>query len=250
MNYKLLIFFFAIILSGCVVQTEKKQLEIGSSKSFFITKGFTLVYDDQLYADKLVEGKIEERSLIIFQKNLKKNTNVKITNLNNSKYIIAQVGKKTDYPIFFNSVISQRISKELEIDQSDPYVEIIEIRENSTFIAKKAMTYNEEKKVATKAPVDEIKIKDLSNTSIKKSKKINNKFSYIIKIADFYFEKSAIQMKSRIINETSVKKVYIDKLSSTKFRVFLGPYSDLNSLKNSFNAINILQFENIEIIKK
>ena len=250
MNYKLLIFFFAIILSGCVVQTEKKQLEIESSKSFFITKGFTLVYDDQLYAEKLVGRKIEERSLIIFQKNLKKNTDVKITNLNNSKYIIAKVGKKTDYPIFFNSVISQRISKELEIDQSDPYVEIIEIQENSTFIAKKAMMHNEEKKVATKAPVDEIKIKNLSNESIKKPKKINNKFSYIIKIADFYFKKSAIQMKSIIISETSVEKVYIDKLSSTKFRVFLGPYSDLNSLKNSFNAINILQFENIEIIRK
>jgi len=57
-------------------------------------------------------------------------------------------------------------------------------------------------------------------------------------------------MKSIIISETSVEKVYIDKLSSTKFRVFLGPYSDLNSLKNSFNAINILQFENIEIIRK
>ena len=57
-------------------------------------------------------------------------------------------------------------------------------------------------------------------------------------------------MKSIIISKTSVEKVYIDKLSSTKFRVFLGPYSDLNSLKNSFNAINILQFENIEIIRK
>ena len=111
MNYKLLIFFFAIILSGCVVQTEKKQLEIESSKSFFITKGFTLVYDDQLYTEKLIGRKIEERSLIIFQKNLKKNTDVKITNLNKSKYIIVKVGKKTNYPIFFNSVISQRISK-------------------------------------------------------------------------------------------------------------------------------------------
>ena len=57
-------------------------------------------------------------------------------------------------------------------------------------------------------------------------------------------------MKSRILNETTIEKVHMDKLSKTKFRVFLGPYSDLNSLKNSFNAINVLQFENIEIIKK
>ena len=78
MNYKLLIFFFAIILSGCVVQTEKKQLEIESSKSFFITKGFTLVYDDQLYADKLVERKIEERiqTLTSLQKEKPKKTTI------------------------------------------------------------------------------------------------------------------------------------------------------------------------------
>ena len=198
----------------------------------------------------MVRGKIEDRSLTILQKNLKKYTKVKITNLINSKYIIANVGKKVQYPYFYNSVISRRISENLEIDELEPYVEIKELLEGSSFVAKKAKTYDEEKKVATKAPVDEIKIKNLSDTSIKKPKKINNKFSYIIKIADFYFKKSAIQMKSRITNETSVKKVYIDKLSSTKFRVFLGPYNDLNSLKNSFNAINILQFENIEIIRK
>ncbi len=56
-------------------------------------------------------------------------------------------------------------------------------------------------------------------------------------------------MKSRISKETSVKKVNINKLSSTKFRVFLGPFNDLYSLKKSFNAINVLQFENLEIIK-
>ena len=51
-------------------------------------------------------------------------------------------------------------------------------------------------------------------------------------------------------SETSIKIVEINKLSSTNFRVFIGPFSDLNSLKNSFNAINVLEFESIEIIKK
>ena len=57
-------------------------------------------------------------------------------------------------------------------------------------------------------------------------------------------------MKSRITNETEIKKININKLSSTKFRVFIGPYDNLISLKKSFNAINILEFDNIEIIKK
>ena len=76
------------------------------------------------------------------------------------------------------------------------------------------------------------------------------KFLYIIKIADFYFEKSAKDMVLRIKKETIIKKVKINKISSTKFRVFLGPFQNLDSLKNEFNAINTLQFENIEIIKK
>ena len=57
-------------------------------------------------------------------------------------------------------------------------------------------------------------------------------------------------MKSRISDETTIKKVHIDKLSATKFRVFLGPFSNLNSLKKSFNAVNILEFDTIEFIKE
>ena len=48
-----------------------------------------------------------------------------------------------------------------------------------------------------------------------------------------------------------LKNVNIEKLSSTKFRVFHWPImTDLNSLKKSFNAINVLEFDSIEIIKK
>ena len=42
----------------------------------------------------------------------------------------------------------------------------------------------------------------------------------------------------------------IEKLSSTNFRFLVGPYNNLNSLKKSFNAINVLEFDSIEIIKK
>ena len=250
MPSKILIFLLFLILNSCVTTPVEKKDSSTTLKSYFLNKGFTLVYNEELYKEKLVKGKIDDRSLIIFQKNLKKDTKVKITNLINSKYIIANVGKKVEYPYFYNSVISRRISNKLEINELEPYVEIKELLEGSSFVAKKAKTYDEEKKVATKAPIDEIQIKDLSNINKNKIKQNKRKFNYIIKIADFYFEKSANQMKSRIIEETSIKNVYINKLSETNFRVFLGPYIDLNSLKNSFNAIIVLQFDNIEIIKK
>ena len=249
MPSKILTFLLFLILNSCVTTPVEKKDSSTTLKSYFLNKGFTLVYNEELYKEKLVKGKIDDRSLIIFQKNLKKDTKVKITNLINSKYIIANVGKKVEYPYFYNSVISRRISKELELDILEPYIEIKEIIQGSSFIAKKAKTYDEEKNVAEKAPVEQIQIKELSDNSKKEIEINKEKFNYVIKIADFYFEKSADQMKSRISKETSIKDVNINKLSPTKFRVFLGPFEDLNSLKKSFNAINILEFDSIEILK-
>ena len=250
MRYKIFNLLFFFILISCV---NKPLIDTDSTitkKSFFLNKGFALVYDDKFFNQKLIKGKIDQRSLIIFQKNLKKGTPVKITNLLNSKNIIAKVGKKTEYPFFYNSVISKRINDELELDKSEPYIEIKEIIQGSSFIAKKAKTHDEEKKVADKAPVDDIQIKELGKSKKKTILVKKDKFKYIIKIGDFYFEKSAKLMKSRMLAETTIEKINIDKLSGNKFRVFIGPYDNLNSLKKSFNAISILEFDSIEIIKK
>ena len=249
MNCKNILLLFFLILTSCVNTQVVKENKQFVSKNYFSNKGFTLVYSDKLKKEKIISNKIDTRSLIIFQKNLKIGTNVKITNLINQKSIIANVGKKSDYPNFYNSVISIRISEELEIDQNEPYVEIRQLLESSSFIAKKSKTFDEEKNVAAKAPVENITIKNLSNNIIKNEKIVDKNFIYIIKIADFYFEKSAKDMILRIKSETIIKKVKINKISSTKFRVFLGPFKNLNSLKNEFDAINTLQFENIEIIK-
>ena len=44
--------------------------------------------------------------------------------------------------------------------------------------------------------------------------------------------------------------IKINRLSKTKFRVYLGPYKTFESLKKKFNDLqNIIEFENLEIIK-
>ena len=84
----------------------------------------------------------------------------------------------------------------------------------------------------------------------KKNKKDSTiKFFYVIKIADFYFNDTAIMMLNRIKNESPAKNAKIKKISDKKYRVYLGPFSNINSLQKSFNDISIFQFENIEIIK-
>ena len=106
------------------------------------------------------------------------------------------------------------------LDPKEPYVDLVLISQNSTFIAKKAKTFNEEKNVDEKAPVDGIKIDNLGSDDIKKNT-LNKKknFKYSIKIADFYYKESAESMINRIKNETNIKKPFIKKISNTKYRV-------------------------------
>ena len=51
------------------------------------------------------------------------------------------------------------MADKLELDINNPYVEVLSIRENDKFIAKEASIFDEEKKVANKAPVTSINVK-------------------------------------------------------------------------------------------
>ena len=250
MNYsKFFLIFFLLFLVNCSTNIQNIPTEINIDNRFS-NKGFALVYNVKLYEQDIINKKIDNRSNFIFHKNLKRNSSVKITNLLNNKSIIAKVkSNKIKHPIFFNSVISERIAEDLELDLNEPYVQISLISNNSSFIAKKTKTWEEEREVAEKAPVDGIVINDLNEKKTKKTKKEIKKFSYSIKIADFYYKKSASDMLKRIRKETGVKKIKVVPLSKTKFRVILGPFNDINSLKNSYNKTTVLNFENLEIIR-
>jgi hypothetical protein len=237
-----------LFLTNCTTGTLVKKKPNSFLVNAYSNKGFALVYNEDIYKKKIVNKKIDDRSLIIFQKNLKNNTQVKITNILNNKSLVAQVGGKSIYPSFNNSVLSLRIVKELDLDVDEPYIEIVEIFENSIFVSKKAKTYDEERIVAIKVPVKAISINNLNEVKTKNKKKNHRIFSYKIKIADFYFEETAIKMTTRIIRETLVKYPKIKKISEQKYRVYLGPFKDINSLQKSYNDIEILAFENIEII--
>ena len=55
-------------------------------------------------------------------------------------------------------------------------------------------------------------------------------------------------MIKRIKTENLIKNSKIKKISDEKYRVYLGPFSNINSLQKSYNDISILEFENLEII--
>ena len=236
---------------GCEQYNPNKDFNNFKISAKYKNSGFALVYTNDLENKKSISKKIDNRSLLIFHKKLKKNSFVKITNPINQKMVIAKViSNKVKFSGFYNSVITLRIAEELSLNLNEPFIDLVLISQNSTFIAKKAKTFNEEKNVAEKAPVDGIKIDNLGSDDIKKktlSKKKN--FKYSIKIADFYYKESAESMINRIKNETNIKKPFIKKISNTKYRVLLGPFDDIKKIEDIFNEIKILEFENLEILK-
>ena len=230
---------------GCVqVPKQLDKTEIKLEKKY-ANSGFALIFDESL--DKI--KKLDDRSLMIYHKSLKRKSTVKITNPKNGKSLIAEVKSNNQkFSDFYNSVISKRIAEDLDLDFNEPLLEITLVSRNSAFIAKKSKTFEEEKKVAEKAPVDGIQIKDLNSTPKKKKKNKKLKFSYSIKLADFYYKNSAKTMISRIKNETNIKNSKIQQLSKTKFRVLIGPFNDIKSLKESYEKLRPMNFENLEIL--
>ena len=241
-------FFLIFFLFSCVEDVKLINRNNIQVKKTFISKGFTLIYNDNLIKKKTIKKRIDGREYVILHSFLERNTYVKIFNPINSKTVIAKVKYKTNYPIIYNSVITNRIAEELELNYEDPYVEIIEIRKNDTFIVKKAKTFDEEKNVANKAPVTDININVISNepenTEIRSKKN-----EYIINIGEYYYLDSAKVVKNRLINEANLTNVKIKKISENKFRVYVGSYSFFNAMKDPYFAISKLGFEHLDVIK-
>ena len=241
-------FFLIFFLFSCVEDVKLINRNNIQVKKTFISKGFTLIYNDNLIKNKTIKKRIDGREYVILHSFLERNTYVKIINPINSRTVIAKVKYKTKYPIIYNSVITNRIAEELELNYEDPYVEIIEIRKNDTFIAKKAKTFDEEKNVANKAPVTDININVISNES-ENTEIMSKKNEYIINIGEYYYLDSAKVVKNRLINEANLTNVKIKKISRNKFRVYVGSYYFFNAMKDPYFAISKLGFEHLDVIK-
>ena len=89
MFYKNILFIIILLfLTNCTTVNVVKDKPSTVIINTYSNKGFALVFSEELYKQKIVNKKIDERSLTIFQKNLKTNTQVKITNILNNKSLI------------------------------------------------------------------------------------------------------------------------------------------------------------------
>ena len=249
MKFNLIYIYIFIFLFSCTQDMKiiKKHSKVKVREPTYSSKGFALIYEDSIFERKIVNKKLNNDQNYVLHSFLKNNTLVSISNPFNSKSLAAKVRKTYKYPSIYNIVITKKMADNLDLDINNPYVEVLTIKKNDKFIAKKASIFEEEKNVANKAPVTSININDLSVSTPKIEVK-KKKPTYIINIAEFYFLESAEAVKNRFEKKVNLENIKIKKISKNKFKVYFGPYASFNSMKETYFSLNELGFEDLDII--
>ena len=124
---KVLFIFVFFFITSCVSNVQNNKSNI-YKKELYSSLGFALIYSDESFANKIINRKMKSSDFGIMHSSLKKNTLVRIINPINEKFVIGKVLHTATFPKIFNIVITKRISKTLELDFENPYVEVIELK--------------------------------------------------------------------------------------------------------------------------
>ena len=96
--------------------------------------------------------------------------------------------------------------------------------------------------------MEKIEINDLSK--IKTTSKVKEKNRYILLISDFYYLDSAKNLKNELTKKTKLDGFTIKKINNKKYRLYIGPFQNFNSLKSTYISLNKLGFEELNIYKE
>ena len=236
--------FIIFILYSCTTNITKID-----NKPAYSSTGFAYIFNDIDYKKNTIKGKLDNRKLQVSISDLKVNTLVKIINQKTKDSITIKNSKKVEYPDFYKVLITQAVADKINVNNENLLVEIVELKKNKSFIAKKAKMFNEEKKISSNAPVTSVKISNISKNKeqIKKQKKDN----YYILIASFYSIRTAEFLKERIIKKIpsyDIKKLKIRKKSNKESNLISGPYKTINLLKNDYIKLKKFGFEELNFI--
>ena len=257
---KKIILLSIILLLGACADYKIDRPKQAKERQFYSSSGFALIYNKDLFEqggidkklnnDEILDNKLNNEQIVAMHSSLKKKTLIKIINPETAKAVETKIFRKANYPKIFNIVLSKKISTILELDIGNPYVEVFEIKKNKTFIAKEGTIFDEEKNVIQSAPVDEIKMDDLSKKKSENQKNKKNKKNFFIHISDFYYDDSATNLKIELIKKSQINTLFVEKINDNKYRLSAGPFKNFNSLKLTYISLNNLGFEDLNIYKE
>ena len=215
------------------------------------TKGFAYIYEIKDFENKIIKKKLNDINLEIAHNKLRPGSLIKIINTKTNESIILKNTKKMQYPDFYKIIITKPVAKKLNLHLDLPLVEVLEVKKNKSFIAKKTKIFKEEQKTHNNAPVQNVMINNISKSSkdeIDKKKLSKDKFNIII--AEFYSKDSAFLLKKRITQELinfDSNKLHTNSERLNKITLLSGPYNSINLMKNDYILLKNFGFEELDI---
>jgi len=228
-------FFVLFLLASCINYSTS-----GKNNIPFSSKGFAFI-------DSKDSTNSKNDPFFIAHDSLKIGTKIKIINPENKKFLEGVIIKKIKYDNFYKILLSESAANALNLPYDFPYVEISEIKLNKSFVAKKAITDEEEKKIANTAPLSKINVNNISQNKKIKSAKLR---TYSILVAEFYNLYSAEILKEKlalILKDSNYQLIYIVQKSAKKYELLMGPYNTINKLKNDYITLSNSNFEDLDI---
>ena len=240
MKYNLILLTF---LFSCTINTTKLE-----NRTPYNSTGFAYIFNYDDFEKKIIKGKLDNSQIQISHNRLNIGTLIKIINPKTNDSMTIRNSKKIEYPDFYKILITEKVADELNLNNKQPIVEILEIKKNKSFIAKKAKIFNEEKKISSNAPVTSVEISNISKN--KNKKKVASIDKFFILIGTFYSKETVNFLKERITKEITdyeSSKLLIKKKNNNEINLFSGPYRTINSMKNDYIQLKKFGFEELDI---
>ena len=155
MKYKIIILIF--LLNSCTQNYSALK-----NDKFYNSKGFAYIYNEKDFINKIIKKRLDNNTLQIAHNKLRPGSLIKITNIKTNDFIILKNNKRFKYPDFYKIIITKPVADEINLKTDLPLVEVIEVKKNKSFIAKKTKIYKEEEKIHSNAPVETVKIDNIS----------------------------------------------------------------------------------------
>jgi rare lipoprotein A len=193
-------------------------------------------------------------------------SNVRVTNIENGFSMIVRVNHRGAYSNTNVIELSDIVFNKLKLNENGNLIKLELINANETFILGEAKTYNEEKKISSTAPIDDVSVvsigtesqegtteklltKDKVNLDNFRIEKILNKEVYI-HVATLLFKHSAEELKNKL---KSIKKVDIVNTminGKNTYKVIIGPFDSMVQLNETLKINKIQQYEDLSIYLK
>ena len=178
----------------------------------------------QVYEKTGFAGVSKNKKIISY---LQKDSLIKITNKNNkiSKvYKVDEQLKSTDPRIIY---LPEIVYDEISLNREFPLVLVQSMRENKSFIAKKAKTFDEEKKINKKVKIETIEVLKIDNRKVV-TKKI------FLDFGPFYYKTySETLFRLLSLNIKNKKLIYKDYAPKNHI-ISIGPLKNLTEYDNIY----------------